>query len=284
MAVIANVDMFRRGGSVQQIDSQYQFDPSAWATYEAARVQADAAIRAAEIGAQAAMNAAEIGAQAAKDAAGVQLDAAIMAALAALLVGCLTYLAAILAADWQTKLEREKYKSKVKAYSVRQSIIIVELKERLSLQISEVTSIVEKYHIVSKKAFSNICELNDFEIPNEWKDDKWEEPHMIGDKFAMQLITTKHILNRVNCSKKYLQSFSTGEHEVFTGSYVFEIYDGDLPAKKSNQLFVFKRHEKDLWECYKSLSNLYETLPEKFSGNISNPDEFLGYVHNSGAS
>lgn len=257
---------------MQQIDSLYQFDPKDWATYEAAHVQADAAIEAAKIGAKAA-----------KDAADLQLDAAIIAALAAVIVGCLAYFASILAADRQTELERNKHKLKIKAYSVRQSIIIMELKEILSLEISEVMGIVKNYHCLSNKLYRNFIGLTICEEPSEWKDEKWEDPHIIGDEFANHLIITKFRLNSLRSSVEILRSFSEGEHEVYKGEYVFNIDEDNSSPKNSTTLHFLEKYEKELWESYKSLSNLYESLPVKFSGHIRNPDAFLGYIHNNDA-
>jgi hypothetical protein len=277
---------------VQQIDSQYQIDPNDWATYEAARVQADAAIRAAEIGAQAAKDVAEIGSQASWDAAVLQVlvgaPVAILAAGAALVAGRWAYRAAIHAAETQTRLEKEKHSARIDAYGIRQEALVYNMNEEVQKEINHVERSIKPVKVVSdfyefirNNTDININPRNDYylhiscdEEPVDWKDDQWDNHALLGSSFISCLIITKENHRKVNNMRKYLIEHGKNlpESNIYYIEDIWEDWEeisyGDDGKGESHNRKVqtfnivenIKIYKEHLLDLRKSLSNLLAAI------------------------
>ena len=242
---------------MQQIDSLYQFDPKDWATYEAARVQADATIRAAEIGAQAAINAADL-----------QLDAAIIAAVAALFAGCMAYLAAIRAAKHQTQLEKHKLNNKICAYAIRQEILASNLMDNVKKMIKTIDDRIEsiKNHNEHQLIDEKMTLMVEFkELPDQWKDEHWETHEILGEKFIRALIEVNEKHDQLNKEKENLIRKSTNKgrnaRKIFPNLYQFY----DLECNLYPYDGVFSEYKKSLSNFENSLSDLLKIISSRKS-------------------
>jgi hypothetical protein len=260
MTVIATADMFRRGGNVQQIDSQYQFDPKDWATYEAARVQADAAIEAAKIGAKAA-----------KDAADLQLDAAIIAALVVLVAAIVTYWASMNAAKRQTKLEKEKHDARVAAYAVNQRISLLVIKKKAVLEANYIEKYLKAYkeHKLTKKHNETdriIFHMNII-VQSDWENEQWENHALLGVSFVACLISAKYSLEKLNLMRENIiinSIKSDGMHNIYKAEDKFKETIGDDGVRKKIKTFkvfdVFEKYHSELLTFSKDVDRLFESI------------------------
>jgi hypothetical protein len=246
---------------VQQVDPPVQIDPSVRATYEAAHIQAEAAVRAAEIGAKAAW-----------DAAVLQISAAIIAAVAALIAGRWAYQAALRAAKNQTQLENDKHNAKVAAYSIRQNALINNIISEIDKEISSVGIIIE--YIVNKDYFSLKADkqiylkvMSIYVIPDDWKDEQWENHALLGNAFVESLLDVIERYSMLNRIKEILiKNVANGfqKPHAFYG-FVDLWIDNPLGEGKVQVLDLlngFKSYKTSLL-CFKySFSHLLKAIPD----------------------
>jgi hypothetical protein len=238
---------------VQQVDPPVQIDPSVWATYEAAHVQAEAAIRAAEIGAQAAW-----------DAAMLQISAAIIAAVAALIAGRWAYRAAIKAAERQTQLENHKHNTRVKAYSIRQEALLNIIIKDLVWETTTTSLKIKYFDKVKDKSGKFIFKMPITKEPEEWKNEQWENHAILGNLFVKKLIAAKGKLNILNKNKEYIISNSTN---ITKDRYETEDIFTDFPIrgvvkriKSFDVLHSFKKYHSSLLEFRTSVKDLRKVI------------------------
>jgi hypothetical protein len=250
---------------VQQVDPPVQIDPSVRATYEAAHIQAEAAVRAAEIGAKAAW-----------DAAVLQISAAIIAAVAALIAGRWAYQAALRAAKNQTQLENDKHNAKVAAYSIRQNALINNIITEIDKEIFSVGVIIE--YIVNEDYFSlkenkeiYLKVMSIYVMPDDWKDEQWENHALLGNTFVESLLDVIERYSMLNNIKEILiKNVANGfqkSHEKPHEFYGFVDLRIDNPLGKGkvevlDLLNGFKSYKTSLLYFKYSFSDLLKAIPD----------------------